>query len=109
MKNAELANLLCFATKTEIYGGSMTMEPCGLIDFLNPVSVRLGGVLHDLVVNALSLKALFVCQEGRSKHEQQAVQQTVYSLETRRLSAEAGGEISLITGFALLALIFEAI
>lgn len=74
VQNAELANLMRLAAETEVDGGSMTVEPRGLVNFLNPVPIRLGRVLCHLVVDAFALKTFFVCQECRSQHEQQAVQ-----------------------------------
>lgn len=74
VKNTELADLVRLAAKTEVYGGSMTVEPRGLINFLNPVPVRFGRFLCNRIVDAFALKTFFVCQEGHSQHEQQAVQ-----------------------------------
>lgn len=73
VKNAKLTDLLRFAANAEVYSRSMTVKPCGLIDFFNPVSVRFGGVLCNFKVDDLALKTLFVGQESRSQHEQEAV------------------------------------
>lgn len=73
MKNSKLTDLMCLAAETKIYSGSVTVEPHGLVNLFNPVAVRLGGVLCNFEVDALTLKTLFMCQESCSQHEQEAI------------------------------------
>lgn len=86
----------------------MSVEEGRFIELLNPVSVRLAGVLLDLEVGALACEAVLVCDECGAEHEEQTIEETVDDLETTRLAAEGGGKVTLVAGLALEGVVLEA-
>lgn len=103
-----MANLLHFATKAEVDGGSMAWEESSILNLLDPVPIGFGRIFSDFEVDALSLEPLLVFQESRAQHGQHAVEQTVDNLKARGLSSETCREIPLVTGLSLSRLILEA-
>ncbi|KAI6751196.1 hypothetical protein HG530_014110 [Fusarium avenaceum] len=64
MQDTELADTPLLSANTEIHGSSMAREERGIVKLLDPVAVRLAGVLLHLKVNTLAGQTLVVGNES---------------------------------------------
>lgn len=81
--DAKLANTSVLAAQAKMHRGSVAREESLLLELLDPVAIGLGGILLDLVVDALfGSEAFVVSEEGGPEHGEDTVEQAVYDLET---------------------------